>query len=226
MSDIEKIVKDLNLPKQLVDKADRFLSALLGPSVAETGQLLADKVRFRRLKNQVSILRKAEALLSEAAMKPNSVALKTLVPLLEAASLEEEDSIQDLWAGLLANATEGTGNCALHSICIQVLSTISPDEAKALRRMYSLYQKRRDEVGNKYRARQVTYRIAAMFEGSEISDRAQILLVDNLVRLNMIERKGGIHALSGTLVNLTDLGLGVLSECNFSGTKDLCRGRV
>jgi hypothetical protein len=106
MNTIKDLVQALNIPKDVIEKADRFLTALLGPSVSETGELIADKVRRRRFRNQVHILIEARELLAEAGIKFKPMGLKTLVPLIEASSLEEDPGIQQMWANLIANAVK------------------------------------------------------------------------------------------------------------------------
>jgi hypothetical protein len=47
---------------------------------------------------------RAQEMLEDAGLQPGPVPLKTLVPLLQYASLEDDKSLQERWANLLANA--------------------------------------------------------------------------------------------------------------------------
>src|SRR5579883_1951149 len=87
-----------SIPKEVVEKSERLLHTLAGKALEETGELFADRVRFWRFKNQVSVLRKAEKALKDAGLEPRAVDLKLLVPLIEHASLEEQEDAQSLWA--------------------------------------------------------------------------------------------------------------------------------
>ena len=84
-----------------------FLAKLAGPAAEEVGLLLQDQVRLYRLQNQLRILSKAEKMLHDAKIEPSQVPLRTLVPILEGASLEDDDYLATKWAGLLASAASG-----------------------------------------------------------------------------------------------------------------------
>jgi hypothetical protein len=118
---------------------DQFLDKLLGP-VVEGGEMLRDRVRSRRWKAEVKMLEKARAFLDDRGIDPSRVPVKILFPLLEYASLEdEEDEIMlGRWAALLANAAAGTerGATVLPSFP-RILSELSPEEAVILDKLYS-----------------------------------------------------------------------------------------
>ena len=52
---MKEIIDGLNLPKQILDKTEKFMAKLFGSATTEYGEIFADKVRFRRLKNQIKI---------------------------------------------------------------------------------------------------------------------------------------------------------------------------
>ena len=79
MSNIDKIIEAINVPKRIVDGAEKFLGKLLGPAITESGQLIGDQIRYRRFKNQVTIFTKAQTLLEEKGIEPKHVNLKVLV---------------------------------------------------------------------------------------------------------------------------------------------------
>ncbi len=91
--------------KVAIQEAKDFLKLILGPPLEEIGGILQDQVRFFRLKNQISILKKTNKILVESNVSPKKVKLKLLFPLLDYGSLEEEESMLNVWATLLANAS-------------------------------------------------------------------------------------------------------------------------
>jgi len=226
MNTIKDLVQALNIPKDVLEKADRFLTALLGPSVSETGELIADKVRRRRFRNQVHILIEARELLAEAGIKFKPMGLKTLVPLIEASSLEENPGIQQMWANLIANAVKCSSRAGLHAICITVLRSISPFEAKVLQKVMQDYHAKRPELiaslreWNKDRtdiyADSLFWRPEKLFRRVQVPKEDINLLLDNLLRLNVL-RYEVPEIVDGEnrfpkYVHLTDLGLAVLKE--------------
>jgi hypothetical protein len=88
--------------------ARAFLETLFGAGV-EAGEYLRDAVRYRRWRYQVKLLMKTRRFLEDQGIEPQAVPLKVLIPLLDYASLEEDDdeSMSDRWAALLANAAAG-----------------------------------------------------------------------------------------------------------------------
>lgn len=62
---MKEIIESLNLPKQILDKTEKLMAKLFGPSIKEFGKLFADNVKFRRLKNQIKTLDKTRVLLEK-----------------------------------------------------------------------------------------------------------------------------------------------------------------
>jgi alpha/beta superfamily hydrolase len=60
MGELSDIVKDLNWPKQILDKSEALLKTLFGPSFEEFGGMISDQVKLRRFKNQLKIFTKAQ----------------------------------------------------------------------------------------------------------------------------------------------------------------------
>ena len=94
-----------------------------------------------RFKTQIKLLAKARKIVNEHGIKPRSVSVKILLPLLENASLENDEDLLDLWANLLANAAnpEKSDNVGLGYI--EVLKLLSPKEAIVLEKLYDYLKK-------------------------------------------------------------------------------------
>jgi len=112
------------------EAAKGFLSKLVGPAAEEIGLLLQDKVKLYRLKNQLSILAKAEAMLLKEGRTPNAVPFRTLLPILEAAAWEDDEALSTKWAALLANSAAKVKDYATHPSFPRILSEIAPNEAR------------------------------------------------------------------------------------------------
>lgn len=153
MPDIEKIVDNLNLPKQILDKSEALLKGLFGQSFDEIGGMIADQVRLRRFKNQITIFTKAQKILKEKKIDPKKVSLKVLAPLIEYSSYEEEESIQDKWSYLTAHILENSSDVTFQQNCIGILNKISSEEAMFLDNLYLSFLKKRRERQNKEKER-------------------------------------------------------------------------
>jgi hypothetical protein len=112
------------------DKAADLLHRLAGPMFDEFGAILADKVRVYRAKNLVSTVKKTERILREAGLPANAVPTRLLFPILEASSVENTEVLQEMWAGLLATASQQTDTVS--PSFIETLKQLTPDEARHL----------------------------------------------------------------------------------------------
>ena len=143
MADIEKIIDNLNLPKQILDKSEALLKTLFGPSFDELGGMISDSVRLRRFKNQIKIFSKAQQILKDKNIDPKKVSLKVLAPLIEYSSYEEEETLQDKWANLTAHILSSDTETIFKHNCISVLNKISTEDAILIDQLHELLIEKR-----------------------------------------------------------------------------------
>lgn len=109
-----------------------FFNKLLGPGAEELGLVIAERARIYRLKNTFYLFKKAQELAQEAGFEPKQVNLKTLLPLIEGASLEDDVDLATKWASLLANAADPTESKTIKPIYSDILRQLTPQDAKVL----------------------------------------------------------------------------------------------
>lgn len=148
-----KLIEELNYPKQLIDKAEALLKSIFGESVQEISHMFADSVKYYRLKNQVRILNKTSDLVEKHSLSLHEVNLKALVPFIEKSSLEQDESLQDKWAHLLANIASSPES-GLEPRLIKTLSEISSVEAAILDYMFNLSILRRKQRFDRNKAKE------------------------------------------------------------------------
>lgn len=110
-----------------IDLIGGFLEKLAGSTLEEAGLLLADKVRIRRLKNQIKIFSEAKKIAEVNNITLKQINLKTLVPLLEFSSLEEDETLQQKWSNLIVNFGNANENYE-SSIFPSILNQLSSKE--------------------------------------------------------------------------------------------------
>ncbi len=130
-----------------IDIAKDFLDKLIMPAVEETGLLIREKVTFWKFKNQVKILNMANAYCEKQGIQPKTVSLKLLCPLLENASLEEDEILQDKWAILLSNLVDSSQNIENH-VFPYILGQISTNEYLFLEQVYISKLNRVERLSN------------------------------------------------------------------------------
>jgi hypothetical protein len=131
---------DLNIKSSTIEKsldlAKGFLQTLVGPSVEELGLLLSDNVKLWRLKNQIRNLEKVKNIVDKENIDVKQVNLKVLIPYLEGVSLEEDETLQNLWANLFVNYIDSKKNLTIN-VYPNILKQLSTNEVKILNYMQS-----------------------------------------------------------------------------------------
>jgi hypothetical protein len=131
------VAAQTELGKEAIKQAEEFLSvALAEPAKSVTGFLVTDRVNFRRYKNLIRMVVEAKHLLEAAGLSATEVPLKIIHPLLEAASVEEDEDIQKIYSTLLAGASSADRLPFIASY-VDILRQLSPEEARLLKLLYA-----------------------------------------------------------------------------------------
>jgi Abortive infection alpha len=127
VSDAGEIAKAISPITGLVGK-------LFGPMADELGQYFGDSVRAYRQRNLNKVIEGTLYKLEERGAVPHAVPPRLLLPIVEAASLEDDTVLQEMWSGLFASAA--TANRQLSPSFVETLKQIGPDEAATLNVLY------------------------------------------------------------------------------------------
>lgn len=165
------------------EKALEFIEKLVaGPLMEGTGRL-TDKVKYWRFKNQVDIILKAKEYLKLKGIKtPKKIGIKDLSTLLEYASFEEEEIMQDSWAKLLANTMNPDNIFNSSNVFSQILNQLSVNEVYIIGYIF----KKCFIMSSEHRP---------YFEKKDLERKGNTdlntasLLIDNLLRLRLIEEE-------------------------------------
>ena len=117
-----------------IDVAKGFLQKLINPPIEELGLLVSDNIRLWRFKNQIRILEKAKKIVDKKKIKIQEIPLKILVPMLDGASLEEDDDLRDNWSALIANSVDKNKDVC-NPIFSNILKQLSSNEARCIKKM-------------------------------------------------------------------------------------------
>jgi hypothetical protein len=116
-----------------VQGASAFLSRVCLPAAEEFGLLLRDRVSAWRAKNAVQIAMKAQELLREQMKHTVLYAHPRIVyESIEKGSWAEDQTMQGMWAGLLASSCTKDGSDESNLIFINLLSLLTSGQAKVL----------------------------------------------------------------------------------------------
>ena len=128
---------------QAIDAGSKFggfISRYISGSLEQGMGIFEDKLKYMRWERQQRLMLRAEKFIKEIGLQSptKAIPLKLAVPLLEGASLEEDDELQDLWARLLVNSANAESGIDLKRVYIDILERLTPIEAQILSAVYSL----------------------------------------------------------------------------------------
>lgn len=112
--------------------AEEFLKKISGPLASEIGEAVAQPLREWRARRAAAAIAGAKQMLDDCGITPQPISPKLLVPLAEAASLEDEDELTIRWAALLANAAAGSRGAPVHPRFPSVLQQMTARDAFTL----------------------------------------------------------------------------------------------
>lgn len=143
MSEIEETAKATQEVAKTVsnalDKSEKFgtfITKYFGTTMEQSIGIFNDKLKYWRWENQVNLISKANQKMEKLGIDIpiKQIPLKLGLPLIEAASLEDDNELQELWANLLVNSST---EFSLERSYISVLEQLSSVEAQILVSIYS-----------------------------------------------------------------------------------------
>lgn len=137
---IQEVAKATGKGIDAVREAGGFIARYVAGPLEEGVGILHDHLKYVRWERQTRLIHRADQYLLEVGLKTPSraVPLKIAIPLLQAATIEDDDSLQDLFAALLVNAANAASGVEVHRSFIEILSQITHLEARILNVIYSL----------------------------------------------------------------------------------------
>jgi hypothetical protein len=203
--------------KAAIIGAGAFLGRICLPAAEEFGLLLKDKISFWRLKNFLKISEKAENLLKKNPdFELTHAHPRLIASILAHGSWSDDDTIQNMWGGLLASSCTSDGQDDSNLFFINLLSQLTKSQAKILNYCCEKSQKYADATGNLIGSYDLITNISEL---SNISWIASAHIVDreldHLRSLGLI--KGGIYQ-DSDLANIapTPLALSMYVRCQGS----------
>lgn len=118
----------MNDLSEAINKAADLVHRLTGPACDDIGAMISDIMKPYRVKNLVNSFRKTERILREAGLPASAVPARLLFPIVEACSIEDNETLQEMWAGLLATASQQADSVS--PSFIETLKQLMPDDAR------------------------------------------------------------------------------------------------
>jgi hypothetical protein len=210
--------------KQFFAPVQDVIVRLLGPSATEVGLMWGDVFRVRRLKNALRLFEDVKEVASEAGLRLKPVAPRLLLPILESASLEDEEDLHKRWVALLTNAAIANSPSAVLPAFPDILKQLTSQEAQFLDKAY-------DEVTtneeNQIASRAPEHRLeppqpVRIRQTFDFRHPATMITIENLERLMLVSRNTGVHLTAEEQRNtfaaanhlyMTDFGKAFVRSC-------------
>ena len=199
-----------------------FVARFIGGPFEQASGIVEDKLTYKRWERQVRLMQRAEEFLDQQGLKAptRSVPMKVAIPIFEAASMEEDDELQDIWARLLVNAADADSGADVTRALVTIIQDFGPLEARLLQAID-------DAPAAIYPSDAILTTLlphAYLDEGDDSDDLAALppepvqVALWHLMRLGCIDSGGTWDSLVGIeRVKITALGRALVRVCTLRG---------
>lgn len=129
----------------ILSATGQFANRVIGEAIAQGGGIVSDQIAYWRKMRSLDLEGKFDASCRARGIDPQTMRPLTLaqtVQILEAASLEESDEVQALWAELLANMVDPKSGITFRKLYASLLREFGPVEAALLELLAELKEYR------------------------------------------------------------------------------------
>jgi hypothetical protein len=120
------------------EKLGKFLATVIGEPLDATVGMLTDRLRFMRWQRQIRLADRCMEIIHERKLEGKMLVVppKLALPIVEHASLEDDDRLQDLWANLLVSAMDPAFKDDPTGSFVEIVMQLRPVEASILEGLY------------------------------------------------------------------------------------------
>jgi hypothetical protein len=131
--DLVGIEKTAEAVERLTRELRQGAHSLVGPAVEALGQHFAARVHIFLIPKAIRAVQIANEQIARSGLHTHRIDLKRLIPMLEGASLEEDEDLASKWAGLIASAATGSDTLPAFA---DILRQLTPEEARMIDFMF------------------------------------------------------------------------------------------
>lgn len=211
---IQETAKATNKALDVLQNLGTFISDIAKEPIKDGIGLLSDHLKVYRWERQQRLMDRVTEFNKQriAQGQMRAVPLKIGIPIIENASLEENNDLQDLWANLLSSAQNNQKEEINNLRYIEILKQITLIEAKILQFMQESIMQEYANDPTKNR-QTITFRQVILMTALGVGEtQEQEYLADNLKRLELI-RKISIDDSGYDVIQLTMLGSRFTQAC-------------
>jgi hypothetical protein len=141
MNDVFGVAK---VVEKLADPVIGLLQKIAGPASEEVGLTFKDAVHVFRVRRAYRLAEKFTAFCNEQQVQPQRVPLNILLPVLDSASVEDDETLHSMWTNILCAAAIPGSKPKPYPAFIETLKQLSREEVVFYNSLYDDLDKRRD----------------------------------------------------------------------------------
>lgn len=137
---VQEVAKTTGKAIDAAREAGGFIARFVSGPLEQGIGIFEDRLRYMRWERQIRLMQRAQDFLRLVGLTAPTrpVPLKLLIPIMQCASLEENDDLQDRWAALLVNAANTNFRSEVRRSYVAILEQLTPLDAHVLDVLYSL----------------------------------------------------------------------------------------
>jgi len=207
-------LQELKIAGDVTKEIAKFISQVFGPLLEDSVGLVSDRLKYFRAEKLALLHQKTKKRLQESGItKTVNVPPKVGIPLIEIASLEDDDELHTKWSNMLSNAMNPNNNQPITRSYVSILSELNALDAYIINVVASEYAKLDNE-----KKQTVLFARAKLTETLHYPEKEIEISLRNMMRLGCIKAgvvEGGLsigdHRLSSykdtELFQISELGL-------------------
>lgn len=143
-----EIAKTLGKGIDATREAGKFLAPMIRRPLEDAIGICADWLAYARWERQLRLMQRAKDFMHEQGIEAptRQLPLNFAIPLLQAATMEEDDYLQDAWAKLLVNAIDADSGIEMRRAYISILENMTPLDAAILNKLYNANKEKQGET--------------------------------------------------------------------------------
>ncbi|TKR53663.1 DUF4393 domain-containing protein [Allopusillimonas ginsengisoli] len=137
---VQEVAKTTGKAIDAARETGGFIAKFVSGPLEQGMGIFEDRLRYMRWERQIRLMQRAQDLLQLVGLSTPTrpVPLKLAIPIMQGASLEENDDLQDRWAALLVNAANANFHSEVRRSYVAILEQLEPLDASILDALYSL----------------------------------------------------------------------------------------
>lgn len=184
----------------------KFINRIFGGLIEDSVGLLADKLKYYRAEKLIALHEKTKKKLQDQGVTSTHPVLPKIgIPLIEQATIEDNDELHSLWANMLANAMNPEHAGTIKRRYISILSDMEPLDVLIL-----------DKLIKEYAAIPSDKKEAALFDRAKLSQVLNVSLEQCEISLRNLMRLG---CLKPGVIHNTNISVGGHSPSTYKDTE-------